>query len=445
MQDAVFKIKEAGWRNNSTVAFFQYEIVTPKKTYHLEETLNLSLSIPECSERDALLRALHLALSVSYYKTFIPPVIQHPYEMTEIEASFWNIVFKHGLGEFLYKNNLKTEQLAKFVEQKGKKLPNIENVDLDSSALLGIGGGKDSIVAGELLSELNIPFSGFVMATGEQLGQTKAVASIMEIDLLVVNRQLDLQILEMNKLEGAYNGHVPISLIFALVGSMLAVGKRSKYVVVGNEASASIPHITYEGSDVNHQWSKSIEFERLFQDYLHSYISPELKYFSAIRPLSSVAVARRFAKYNDYFEAFTSDNILFKINQSEREHPRWNPNSTKSLSSFILLAPWVSEQDMLKIFGRNFLDSEDLSGMFKSLLGFSENPVLDCVGTPEELKSSLKYAIDQNKFKGCALINLALNEELLNDVEPIGNLLILGDDAFPEDLSRELKHALGEA
>ncbi len=439
-----FKITEAGWRNNSTVAYFCYEIDRDGKKYNLEETINFSLAIPRCSERESLLRALHIALSMSYYKTFVPPVIEHPYEMTEIEASFWNIVYKHGLGEFLYKNQLKPDTLAEFKLQGGKKLPTIENIELDESAVLGIGGGKDSIVAGELLSDLNIPFNGFVMATGEQLGQTKAVASTMNVDLLVVNRQIDLQILEMNSEDGAYNGHIPISLIFGLVGSMLAIGKYSRYVVVGNEASASIPHVVYEGSEVNHQWSKSIEFERLFQDYLNSYVSPKLKYFSAIRPLSSVAVARRFANYPDYFEVFTSDNSLFKINQDEREHPRWSPESSKSLSSFILLAPWLSEEDLLRVFGRNFLDQSSLSDSFKALLGFTDSPILDCVGTPDELRSCLKTIVDQQKFSESYLVNLAVSENMLNDTDAIGNLLILGEDAFPESLANELKLKLGE-
>ena len=46
-------------------------------------------------------------------------------------------------------------------------------------AILGIGGGKDSIVAGELLKGCSLPFDGFVMATGEQRGQAQAVADIM--------------------------------------------------------------------------------------------------------------------------------------------------------------------------------------------------------------------------------------------------------------------------
>lgn len=444
MNTTKFKITESGWRNNSKTAFFRYEIETQEKNFELEETLDLPIAVAECSERESLLRALHLALAISYYKTFIPPIIEHPYAMTDIEASYWNTVYKHGLGEFLHKNNLDVEHLAKFSEQQGIKLVTTEHKTFNSSALLGIGGGKDSIVAGELLSEIGMTFTGFVMATGEQLGQTKEVASAMSTGLLVVNRKIDLQILELNKLDGAYNGHIPISLVFALVGSLLAIGRGNKYIVVGNEASASIPQASYQGSEINHQWSKSIEFERLFQDYLKTYVNPGLSYFSAIRPLTSVAVAKRFSKYNKYFEVFTSDNSLFKINQDKREHPRWSPKSSKSLSSFILLLPWLNEEEMLKIFGLNLLDQDDLSSLFKSLLGYSDEPVLDCVGTPEELKSSLKSAIDQKKFTDSSLINLATAENLLSSAEPLNNHLTLNDDAFPEELAGKIKQALQE-
>lgn len=438
------KITSAEWQKERSAIVFSYDLITDEKTFNLEEKLTFPYAISDCSEAEAIKRGLHIALAISYYKTFMPPEIEHPYEMSEIEATFWNIVYKNGLGEFLYINKLSVDLLAKFHEQNGKKLSGVEPLYFDGSAILGIGGGKDSIVAGELLSEISLPFNGFVMATGEQLGQTKSVTRVMDTDLLVVNREIDKQIVEMNKLDGAYNGHIPISLIFALVGSMLAVGKGSKYVVVANESSASIPHVKYEEVDVNHQWSKSIEFERLFQDYLHSYVSPELRYFSAIRPLSSVAVAKRFARYPDYFEVFTSDNGLFKIDQEHRDHPRWSKNSSKSLSSFILLAPWLPEDDLMRTFGRDFLNDTELENMLKNLLGFGDEPVLDCVGTAEELKSSLKEVIKQNKFKDSYLVKLALEQNLIDDAEPIDNFLILDEDAFPEEISNNIKRALYE-
>lgn len=436
-----FVFNQAGWLEDRKTAFFDYQIITDAKTFSLQETLVFPSKIIDSEQSANLLRALHLALGISYYKSFIPSVIEQPYKMSDLEAEFWNTVYAKGLGEFLYKNKISASQLAKFRAQDGIVYESGKSSELGSKAILGIGGGKDSIVAGELLKEASLSIEGFVMATGEVLGQTKEVAQAMQVDLLVVNRHIDKQILEINQLSGAYNGHVPVSLIFALVGSMLAVSNNTKYVIVANEASSSIPQATWENSEINHQWSKSIEFERLFQDYLHAYVDKNLHYFSAIRPLSSVVVAKIFSNYEKYFEIFTSDNSLFKINPNEREHPRWSRSSSKSLSSFILLSPWISKEDMMRIFGHNFLDDANLEQLFLDILGATENSVLDCVGTPEELRYSLAETIEQGKFTETYLVKLTREKGLLNLGES-QKLFELQDDCFPDELSINLVETL---
>jgi len=68
-----------------------------------------------------------------------------------------NIVYKKGLGEFLYRNKLDPKSIAKFPYSKIKTTLN--NIKVFDRGLLGIGGGKDSIVAAGLLEKFNIkPF-----------------------------------------------------------------------------------------------------------------------------------------------------------------------------------------------------------------------------------------------------------------------------------------------
>jgi len=422
------------WDTGRTRANFHYQVVTDEKTFDIEENIVFPGPVPETPAAEKLLRALHIALATSYYKSFYPPVIEHPYAMTSAEASYWNTVYQHGLAEFIYKNKLDPNHLAKFQAQNGTTINGEDSISWNDNALLGIGGGKDSIVAGELLKSANVQPKGFVLATGDILGQAKQVMKAMQIELLVINRSIDLQILDINKLDGAYNGHIPISLIFGLVGAMLAVQQNSRYVVVANESSASIPQSSGQGQAINHQWSKSLEFERLFQDYLHTYVSEELDYFSAIRPLSSISVAQKLARYPQYFEVFTSDNSVFKIVQEQRDHPRWSLQSSKSLSSFILLAPWLSEADMTKIFGRNFLNEDSLASMLGDLLGKDGKSVLDCVGTPDELRASLSTVIQQGKFSNSSLIEYAQQNQLTNGAATLDSFTILTEHALPAKL-----------
>lgn len=424
---------------------FDYRLETSDKSYEFTESLILPIALPDNDTVNSILRALHIALGISYYKATLPPLIDHGYDMDESEAEFWNLVFTNGLGEFLYKNNLEVDRIAKFSEQSGTiHIGNNNPASLDDRALLGIGGGKDSIVAGELLKDLQIKTTGFVLATGENRGQALSVSETMGVDLLAVERRIDPKLLKLNKIPGTYNGHVPISLIFALVGCMLAIANGSKYVIVANEASASIPDLDYNGMQVNHQWSKSIEFEKLFQDYVHVNISKELDYFSIIRQLSSVGVAKIFSKYPKYFEVFTSDNSLFKINQAEREHPRWSKTSSKSLSSYILMAPWLTDEELDLIFGHQYLDDETLSGLFYDLLGAGE-PVLDCVGTPEELRICVSLLAYQGRLK--KLVIEATDKNLL--VDDVGSaidvaLKLNSQHEVPENISNKLQSILEE-
>lgn len=395
--------------------YFNFSIAHNGQTYELQESIKFPKPLPENKPIESNLKALHLALGISYYKIFVSNSIQHPYTINQEEADFWNEVFKNGLGEFLYVNKLDKNRLAKFYPQSGISTEVDPSWEPEKKGLLGIGGGKDSIVAGELLKEARLPITGFVLATGEQLGQTKQVADVMDIELDAVERNIDKQLLEIQELPGAYKGHIPISLIFGLIGGVLAITDKASFVVVANESSASIPRIEWQGELVNHQWSKSIEFETMLQNYLHSFVSPKLNYLSAIRPYGSIGIAKIFANYSQYFEVFTSDNSIFRINKDHRPEGRWSLESPKSLSSFILLSPWLTEEELLRTFGRNFLDETSLEKLFFELIGIEGHQPLDCVGTEEELLASLNRAYEQGKFKDSSLVKAAIERGAIKE------------------------------
>lgn len=435
--------------SDKRTVFFDYQLTHQNQAYQLTETLIFPVALRDNGSQNAALRALHLALGISYYKTFLPPAIEHPYKMDAAEADFWNEVWRGGLGEFLYVNHLSPDQLAHFSVQDGIIFDFSSPAATQSqAALLGIGGGKDSIVAGESLKAIGLKVEGFVMATGEQLGQTKAVADTMSVPLFVVERTLDKQLLELQERPGGYKGHVPISLIFGLVGTALAIANGDSYVIVANEASASIPRHDSEYGAVNHQWSKSFTFEQRFQLFAHEHITRSVTYFSAIRELTSVAVAKLFAQYPQYFEVFTSDNFVFRVDPTKRPNARWSLESPKSLSSFILLAPWLHENDMLRTFGRDFLNEPSLEPLLLSLTGQQGEPPLDCVGTVDELVLSLNLAAQQNKFSNSHLMKVANERGIIHDNDwqtaQAAMLQLQTENALPEDLRHAIEGRLRE-
>lgn len=416
---------------------FEYQVEHAGELHELTESLSFPITLKDTPEQLRSLRALHLALGVSYYKTFLQPVIIHPYAMDEAEAFFWNNAWRHGLGEFLYNNQLPAERLAKFAPQEGQQFDG-QTAGVVQGALLGIGGGKDSIVAGELLKAINVPLTGFVMATGEQLGQAGMVAQAMDVPLHAVNRQLDRKVSELGRMPGGFRGHVPISLIFGLVGTALAIATDTAYVVVANEASASIPRIMWNEQTVNHQWSKSYESEKALQSYIQTKVAATVTYFSAIRQLTSIGVAKLFANFPQYFEAFTSDNSVFRIDPERRPPGRWSLESPKSLSSCLLLAPWLSDEDVHRIFTLNFLNESSLAKLFLELTGVEGQPPLDCVGTVEELVLSVNLLARSGRYGDTALMKLARDCGIIHEEDwqkVLHTLLQLqNDQALPAEL-----------
>jgi hypothetical protein len=449
MQDQ-FTYTEFRLSDDKATAYFDYTLLHDGTEHQLHESITFPCPLLDTPEQQRSLRALHIALGVSYYKTFIPPVIVHPYAIDQAEADFWNDIWQNGLGEFLYVNKIAPTRLATFEPQDGLRYTGKTPAGTAPAggALLGIGGGKDSIVAGELLKDLGVRVSGFVMGTGEQLGQAASVAKVMGIDLHVVKRQLDTQVSELGKQPGAYRGHIPISLIFALVGSALAIANGSQYVVVANEASASIPRIEWEGRAVNHQWSKSFSFERDLQRFIREHITGGVTYFSAIRQLTSIGVAKLFAKLPQYFEAFTSDNFVFRIDPARRPSGRWSLESPKSLSSYLLLAPWLSDEEVRRTFTIDFLDEPSLQTLFLELTGVEGEPPLDCVGTVEELVLSVNLLAASGRYADTVLMRIARERGVVRENDwqaELHTLLQLQPDAvLPASMHARITNYLQE-
>ena len=135
----------------------------------------------------------------------------------------------------------------------------------------------------------------------------------LAVKFLKIQRFLDWQVFQKHK----YDGHIPISAIYAFLGIFYAVLYRYSYFVVANEYSSNFGNIKYKGKTINHQWSKSSEFEDMFSDYVYNFISPDVKYFSLLRPFYEIRIAEIFSNYKKYFPYFSSCNKNFKLVKEE--------------------------------------------------------------------------------------------------------------------------------
>ena len=117
---------------------------------------------------------------------------------------------------------------------------------------------------------------------------------------------------------------------------------------MANERSASSGNLTHDGVDVNHQFSKGLEAERLLRAALAE-TRPDTDYFSLLRPPRSSRIARAFAALPAYHRAFTSCNAVFRLDPQLRA-TSWCGDCPKCRFVFLALAPFMGRAELTAIF-----------------------------------------------------------------------------------------------
>jgi hypothetical protein len=205
-----------------------------------------------------------------------------------------------------------------------------------------------------------------------------------------VEREWDQQLLELNQ-HGAYNGHVPISAIFACVGTIVSILTGYRDHVVSNEVSASEDTLQYQGVGINHQYSKSLAFEADFQALLAHQYQAGPRYYSFLRPLSEVFIGELFARYgfSKYHDVFSSCNRAFT---HDSDHVFWDASCPKCAFVFLALTPFVAASSLEDLFGKNLLQDSSLEPTYRQLLGIEGDKPLECVGEIQESRAAMRMA-----------------------------------------------------
>ena len=336
---------------------------------------------------DRIFRLIFLMSGVSYYKSFIPrTLICEPFPLDRITAEFLQKFYENGLAEFAFKNqiSLRGHFVIRFSDQE--PAAPIELDDLPRRSCVPVGGGKDSVVTLECLKRSDEPLTLFSLGDAEPIRACIASARLPYIRVL---RRLDSGLFELAE-AGALNGHVPITGILSAIALAGAVMAGCDTIIMSNEHSASAPNLQIGDTDVNHQYSKSLEFEEDFSEYLNKHISSNISYFSLLRPLSEIEIARRFSKYPEYFRIFLSCNTAFRQSPAERARV-WCGNCPKCRFVFLALALSIEKPELIGIFGRNLLDDKAQWEGFAELCGLRAHKPFECVGETAESAAIMSY------------------------------------------------------
>ena len=369
-----------------------------------EETLIFELpprllSLADKVVLDRIFRLIFLLAGVSYYKAYAPPsLVCKAFPLDRRTAAFLQSFYENGLAEFAWKNRISLRGHCRFEAEPIAPSAPIA-LELPRRSLVPVGGGKDSVVTIECLKAAGEDLVLFSLGDAQPIAACIVAA---ELPYIRVRRRLDPGLVRLNK-GGALNGHVPITGILSAIVLACAVLGGFDAIAMSNEHSASAPNLTIDGIAINHQYSKSLEFERELAAYIASYISPSIAYFSLLRPLSEIEIARRFARYRQYFGHFRSCNTAFRQSPAERGR-QWCGDCPKCRFVFLALAPFVAKPELTGIFGHNLLDDESQSEGFAALCGLHEHKPFECVGEITESAAVMAYLEDHADWRGAAVV-----------------------------------------
>jgi hypothetical protein len=360
---------------------------------------------------------------------------------TQAERNFLTRYYINGLGEFAYRNGLDLSALV-VTGPDAPTSPRTRYEPIVGRPLIPFGGGIDSIVTVEAMNDRSPDAALCVVhPPGDLFAAIADAAAVTKLPIVHVSRTIDPQIRRSTEL-GFLNGHVPITAVITAAAVVAAVLDRRDAVVLSNEWSASVPTLVHNGTAVNHQWSKSLDFERAFADLLAASLGPDIAVFSYLRARTELWVAQQFAGMSEFHGVFRSCNRAFHQDPAQRlDH--WCGVCDKCCFIDLILAPFMSSAELSAVFdGNEPLQNASLEGRFHSLLGLGTNDKpFECVGESNECRAALLLASQRPDRHHSTLIASLLSvlgstaqaENSSALLEPVGPHLV-PDRYAPADL-----------
>lgn len=365
------------------------------------------------------LRLLHLLAGVSYYKAAVPArIVVEDGPLDAGTAAWLDEVYVNGLGEFAYRNGLNLRGRIRFPHGAADTATGVAGtgeapaLGLREHALVAIGGGKDSLVSIEALRAAGIAQT-VTWIGGSQL--IAACAARTGLPTLNIGRQLAPELFDYNR-QGAWNGHIPVTAINSAILAFAAIVLDADQVVFSNERSASYGSLILApdgsvASEVNHQWSKGWAFEQGLAAQLRRHVAADLRYYSLLRPLSELAVARQFAATERYDAHFSSCNRNFHL-LGERPANRWCGICPKCHFVFLALSAFMPKPRLVGIFGRNLLDDPAQVPGFDALLEYQDHKPFECVGEGRESRAAMAALAQRPEWREDAVVRRFAREIL---------------------------------
>jgi UDP-N-acetyl-alpha-D-muramoyl-L-alanyl-L-glutamate epimerase len=267
----------------------------------------------------------------------------------------------------------------------------------DLEVLSFCGGGKDSLVALRLLDGAHVPHASLAYSHsvyGAAAPQHALIDGLLA-HLPPARRErihmfddfLDAPIVELRPDLGVKRllaAETPASLFAALP---LALARGYRHIVLAHERSANVGNLVWKatGEDVNHQWGKSLEAERLLGDYISEELLGGVRYWSILQPVYDPVIFRLLRRDLGAVPSTHSCNV----------RKPWCRRCAKCAYVWLGYMAHLPRELVDGMFGENLFDAAENAGHFRAMLGLEAHTPFECIGEVDETR--LAFALCERK------------------------------------------------
>ncbi len=366
-----------------------------------------TVTFPALSDSEAshaLARLAAIVMGTSYYKARPTGRIVCDFALTPAARRLAELTYGAGLGEFYVRNALAYPPALEIEADEAAPASGERIAPNDPPrAACAFGGGKDSHVAASILTEAGAEVERVSAYLSEAVAARMQTMS--EEPLSFMQRAIDPRLIEISRSGEALNGHIPITAINSVLLTLYAEAQGLDWVVFANERAASEATMEVNGHAVNHQFSKSLEYEDALRAAFDE-AGARAEYFSILRPVSELWTAHYLATRSGALDIFAScnRNFVFAGSNALEEGRRWCGACAKCVYTAVLLAPFLSLGGHAAVFQSRPLHDRANAPFLREIAGLTDAKPWECVGERREVAAALAHLLTLEDWREAPLV-----------------------------------------
>lgn len=375
-----------------------------------------------------LVRALAIIEAFSYWKAFCSPTIEVvPLAPDTDELVWWRSFWPDAMAEFFYRNGINFTD-AGFLDiiaapghrEASGSMPleaprEAEVAARQAVPLVMFSGGKDSLALALTLNNGGYDQIDCFLynPTSEQYRLAESVAAGGRI--LRVERRILPELLELNA-KNHPNGHTPYSAYLGVAAMLIGYLRGNEHVVAGNSRSDDEPNVeSYFGRSVNHQWTKTYDFEKELRNYRDRWVPHAPTYSSPFRPLFELQVLSLLSNNIDTYLRTASCNRTKGVG--------WCGECAKCAWVFLATAALFGLPTAVQKFGADLFAQSDLSEVYRGMAGLAGTKPFECTGTEEEVRVAVRAVSQRYSLEDSPALAASLRAPSVQAARPLEGLL----------------------